>query len=426
MWDGVTINGMTSIMSNSSVPSIERLLNIYHFTTATDAAIICSMKQQGQLLKNCVLFGRCLRVLGIEVTPTQMVDLVDSLHYVDIGHKQDFKNSARAVLINTREHLEPFEQAFELFWQARPDDSWSQAPGNALLQPQPPEQMEILSSDDETGSEGDDGTPDPEPELETVYTYSAVEVLRQKDFAHLDPAELARLKRMMLNITWKLEPRRTRRTVPTSQGTQIDMRRTLRLNLRYGGEFLQLAQRERKLKRRPVVLLCDISGSMERYSRILLQFVYMVSSRLDRVESFVFGTRLTRITRQLQTRDVDQALDEASNVINDWAGGTRIGESIRSFNYDWARRVLGQGAVVMIISDGWDRGDIDVLGQEMDRLHRSCHRLIWLNPLLGSDEYEPLVRGIQVALPHIDDFLPVHNVASLEQLAALLARQFRS
>ena len=226
----------------------------------------------------------------------------------------------------------------------------------------------------------------------------------------------------MLKLTWQLEPRRTRRTVAAAHGKLLDLRRTLRHNLRYGGEPLELPRRQRKVKRRPLVVICDISGSMERYSRVLLQFIYAVSSRLDRVESFVFSTRLTRITRQLRTRDVDHALDEATAAITDWAGGTRIGEAIKHFNYQWARRVLNQGAVVLIISDGWDRGDVTLLGREMDRLHRSCHRLIWLNPLLSDVDYEPLVRGMQAALPHIDDFLPVHNLASLEQLADKLSK----
>jgi uncharacterized protein with von Willebrand factor type A (vWA) domain len=238
----------------------------------------------------------------------------------------------------------------------------------------------------------------------------------------LDDQELLAVKQLMLQMSWHIEPRRTRRTVRAHSGRWLDLRRTLRQNLRFGGEILQLALKTRKQRRRPLVLLCDISGSMERYSRVLLQFIYVVTSRLDRVESFVFSTRLTRITRQLRSRDVDQALEEASALVIDWAGGTRIGEALKSFNYTWARRVLGQGAVVMIISDGWDRGDIDLLAHEMDRLQRSCHRLIWLNPLLGDTDYQPLVRGIQAALPHVDDFLPVHNLNSLEQLAEILAK----
>ncbi|MEM7534384.1 MAG: VWA domain-containing protein [Chloroflexota bacterium] len=375
---------------------------------------------QGNLLQNCVLFGRLLRALSIEVTPTQMVDWVDSLGHVDIGNRQDFKNSARAILVSHKEELPRFDEAFDIFWQERPENIWQDIDmGKLIIKRQQKPEIQSVSDNDDGGG-GDENDREPEPHLDTVYTYSDTEVLRQKDFGKLDPEELAKMRRIMQAIEWRVEPRRTRRMTPTSRGDMIDMRRTLRRNLRNGGELLHLAQKERKLKRRPIVLICDISGSMERYSRILLQFVYIVSSRLDRVESFVFSTRLTRITRQLQTRDVDQALDEASALIHDWAGGTRIGEAIRTFNYDWARRVLGQGAVVMVISDGWDRGDVDVLGYEMDRLHRSCHKLIWLNPLLGSEGYEPLVRGIQAALPHVDEFLPVHNLASLEQLAELL------
>jgi uncharacterized protein with von Willebrand factor type A (vWA) domain len=196
----------------------------------------------------------------------------------------------------------------------------------------------------------------------------------------------------------------------------------MRQNLRYGGEPLQLTWREPKFKRRPLVVISDISGSMERYARILLKFIYVISKGLDRVESFVFSTRLTRITHQLKNKDIDQALDQAMSQIHDWAGGTRIGASLKTFNYEWARRVLGQGAIVLIISDGWDRGDIRLLDREMQRLQLSCQRLIWLNPLLGSATYEPLTRGIQAALPYVDDFMPVHNLASLEQLGDLLQR----
>ena len=377
----------------------------------------------GQLLRNCVLFGRMLRAIGIEITPTQIVDLVDSLRYVNIGNRQDFKNSTRTVLISKREHLPLFDQAFDLFWQARGQNTLLEMDlGQLLQQQQEPQKMEVYrrSPLDDPGKQP---PPEEEPEEERVMTYSDQEILRQKDFARLDAEEMAAVRRMMLKTQWHLEPRRTRRTVRTPQGELIDLRRTIRQNLRHGGELLRLAHKERKLKRRPVVLLCDISGSMERYSRVLLQFIYVVTSRLDRVESFVFSTRLTRITRQLRRRNIDDALREASAVVHDWAGGTRIGEAIKIFNYEWARRVLNQGAIVMIISDGWDRGDIALLEREMDRLHRSCHRLIWLNPLLGAADYQPLVRGIKAALPHIDNFLPVHNLASLEQLADLLAEQ---
>jgi len=377
------------------------------------------MINQGNLLRNCMLFGRMLRALGLKILPTQIVDWVESLQYVEIGQRQDFKNSARTILINRQEHLALFDEAFDLFWQARSEEDLAAIDLGKLLRRRQPQKQQVVYR---TSSNGSDNEPTAEPQLDRIYTYNDQELLRQKDFAQLDAAELAAIRRMMARTVWQLEPRRTRRTRRTRRGARIDLRNTLRQNLRHGGEFLQLARRERKFKRRPIVVICDISGSMERYSRVLLQFIYIVTSRLDRVESFVFGTRLTRITRQLRRRNVDDALHAASATIVDWAGGTRIGESIKAFNYVWARRVLNGGAIVLIISDGWDRGDVELLAREMDRLHRSCHRLIWLNPLLGAADYEPLVRGIQAALPHIDDFLPVHNLASLEQLAALLAR----
>lgn len=377
----------------------------------------------GNLLSNCVLFGRMLRALGVEITPTQVVDLVDSLHYVNIGSRQDFKNSARTVLISRHEHLPLFDEAFDLFWRARGKTALLQLDLSELLQKQEKPQQEEVYRRTPATEQDKQQLPEEEPEEERVLTYSDLEILRQKDFSRLDEEEMAAVRRLMLQTQWQLEPRRTRRTVNAKQGDLLDLRRTIRQNLRHGGELLRLAHKERKFKRRPVVLICDISGSMERYARVLLQFIYVVTSRLDRVESFVFSTRLTRITRELRRRNIDDALREASAVVHDWAGGTRIGESIRTFNYDWARRVLGQGAIVMIISDGWDRGDVALLEREMDRLHRSCHRLIWLNPLLGAADYQPLVRGIKAALPHVDDFLPVHNLASLEQLADLLAAQ---
>ncbi|RIK37585.1 MAG: CoxE, partial [Chloroflexi bacterium] len=326
----------------------------------------------------------------------------------------------RALLVNRHEQIALFDRAFDLFWQPHAPGILRDLGLDPVRQRQQ-QRKEIQWREDKSGQTGGNNHPSiDEPLLDKIFTYSDLEVLRQKDFAALDADELALVKRLMLQIDWNLEPRRTRRMAALPRGAQVDLRRTLRQNLRFGGEMVQLAHRERRVKRRPLVLICDISGSMERYARVLLQFIYVVTSRYDRVESFVFSTRLTRITRQLRSRNVEQALAEAAAAMPDWGGGTRIGEAIRRFNYDWARRVLGQGAVVLIISDGWDRGDIDLLGREMERLQRSCHRLIWLNPLLGGAGYEPLVRGIQAALPHVDDFLPVHNLVSLEQLAALL------
>ena len=223
---------------------------------------------------------------------------------------------------------------------------------------------------------------------------------------------------MIADLDWELGARRSRRWT-AGRGPLLDLRRTVRANLRYGGELVDRPTRRRKTKPRPLVLLCDVSGSMERYSRMLLHFVHTLSGRdpTARVESFVFATRLTRITRQLAARTAGAVVPTLPRTIGDFGGGTRIGEALRTFHVDWARRVRGQSPVVLLISDGWDRGEPDVLRSEMARLQRSCQRLIWLNPLLGSPDYLPLTRGMQAALPFIDDFLPVHNLASLDALA---------
>lgn len=377
----------------------------------------------GHLLRNMLIFGRMLRALGIKVTPTQIIDLVEALRHIDMRNRDDFKNSTRTVLISRHELMPLFDQAFDLFWQARQKNELLEIDLGALLQrsPEPEKKMTEIAPNAQDDNDVPERESD-EPIIETIYTYSPNEVLRQKDFSDLTPEEMDEVKFMMQRMEWQLEQRRTRRKTRAPHGAYLDMRRTFRQNLRYGGEIIQLTRQRRKLKRRPLVVICDISGSMERYSRVLLKFIYMISNGLDHAEAFVFSTRLTRITRQLRNREIDVALDQVAASVQDWAGGTRIGDALKSFNYQWGRRVLGQGAIVLIISDGWDRGDIELLRSEISRLQLSSQRLIWLNPLLGSANYEPLTRGIQAALPHIDDFLPVHNLASLEQLGHLLER----
>jgi hypothetical protein len=258
--------------------------------------------------------------------------------------------------------------------------------------------------------------------IELTKTYSERDSLRKRDFADLSDEELEEVRRLISELVWKLGERVSRRH-RSGHGTRLDLRRTLRQSLRHGGEVLTFAHREPRKKPRPLVVLADISGSMERYTRLLLHFIYSLTQGLrQRVEAFAFGTRLTRLSRHMRQRDIAKALSGVSHAVTDWSGGTRIGESLETFNYDWARRVLGGGAVVLLISDGWDRGDPELLSKEVDRLRRSCHRLIWLNPLLGSPEYEPLTRGMVAALPYVNDFLPVHNLESLEELARHLER----
>ncbi len=375
--------------------------------------------QENYFVHNVVVFGRVLRGLGLPVGTAQIADVITALTYVDLSSREDVKHTLRALLVRRREDRPLFDEAFDLFWKLVQGGPLAEVDLSRLLQRPPRQQMALVRW---LSEEGEGGEPPEEVHEDRVYTFSAREVLRTRDFAELSPDELEEVRRLMQGLSWALPQRRTRRRVPAARGSYFDLRRTFRRNMRYGAEPVHLVRRRPKYRRRPLVAICDISGSMERYSRVLLQFLYAITNRLDRVETFVFGTRLTRITRQLQRRDIDEALAEATRHIVDWGGGTRIGEALKTFNYRWARRVLGGGAVVLIISDGWDRGDVDLLEREMARLHRSCYRLIWLNPLLGMPGYEPLTRGMQTALPHVDAFLPVHNLESLEQLGDVLAR----
>lgn len=377
----------------------------------------------GQLIVHLLAFGYLLREMGVPVSPGQMVDLTSALEHVPIGRREDFKAALRCMLVLRHEDLPLFEAAFEFYWrQGQTPDEVTE-----LMQAILPKvkiqrrQLRLPRRQEEAESEESRKKEEEREELEIQLTFSRDEVLRKKDFAQCSWEEVQAAKELIQRMRWRLEERPTRRRRAAPHGRLLDFRRTLRRSMRYGGEPLELAWRETQTEPRPLVVLCDISGSMERYSRILLQFVHAITEGLGDVESFVFGTRLTRITRQLRHRDIDDAIDAVSKHVVDWSGGTRIGDAVREFNYRWGRRVLGRGPVVLLISDGWDRGDPETLRREMDRLQRSCHRLIWLNPLLGSAGYEPLTVGMQAALPFVDDFLPVHNLVSLEQLGAKLA-----
>jgi hypothetical protein len=380
----------------------------------------------GFFLDNLVLFGRLLRGLGLEVDPGRIIGVVKALDGVDVSRRQDFYHAVRSLLVFRREDLVLFDQAFDLFWR-KPCEGWIELDWGALMirrRPPPPLITTPPLGPPKSSPQSDPADAPPEARqrvIEVTRTYSNREVLGSKDFADLTGEELQAIKRLIAEMVFRLGERRTRRHRPGS-GTAIDFRRTLRQSLRHGGEVLLWSKREPRVRPRPLVVLADVSGSMERYTRLLLHFLYCLAEGLEQtVEAFVFSTRLTRISRHLRGRDVERALDETAGAVPDWSGGTKIGEAIKAFNFDWARRVLGRGAVVLLISDGWDRGEVDLLRREMARLQRSCHRLIWLNPLLGSPEYEPLTRGMQAALPYVDDFLPVHNLASLEDLGRHLA-----
>lgn len=374
------------------------------------------------LLNNCVRFGWLLRQLGLPVTPVQIAAFVEALALVRLNERADVRAAACALLVTRREHLPIFHAAFDLFWRT---------PTGAVAPAAPdrPQQAQSGVARMRTGAPATPILPgvseDDSPQTDRTATFSAIERLRYKDFALLSAEEMQAVSRQMQDADWPTPMRRTRRQVMAAAGRQIDLRRTLRQSLRHGGEALRLVHRKRRVRPRPLVLLCDVSGSMERYSRMLVQFAYATLQRQQRttrqrVEVFLFATRLTRVTQPLRSRDINSALRSAVAATRDWGGGTRLGDALRTFNYDWGRRVLGQGSQVLIISDGCERGDIDLFKRELDRLRRSCQRLIWLNPLLGASGYEPRVRGMLAALPLVDQFLPAHNLASLEQLARFL------
>ncbi len=382
----------------------------------------------GRLPANLLRFGRLLRQVGIGVNAGQVTDLARSLEWIDLGHKEDVYHAARCTLLHDARQIELFNRAFELFWSGqiellvemgRPERN-SRRRNTPTTPPESdqPARRDSRRMDVPVGDPGEETMPD---ETSVLASYSPQEILYRKDFALFNEEELLAARQVLKNMTWQLKPRRSRRTARSNRRSgRLDMRRVLRDNLALGGELVQLSWRQRKTKPRPLVLICDISGSMERYSRLLLQFLHSLVQDNRRIETFVFGTRLTCITPALRRRDVNTAIDHAASLVVDWSGGTRIGELLKTFNYRWSRRVLGHGAVVMIISDGWDRGEPGMLRDEMQRLKASASRLIWLNPLAGASDYKPLVRGMQTALPFVDDFLPLHNLSSLEQLARRL------
>jgi uncharacterized protein with von Willebrand factor type A (vWA) domain len=371
----------------------------------------------GALAANILRFGRLLRAAGLDVHHGRMLDALRAVERVGVARRSDVRAALRALLVHRHEDLARFDEAFDLFFRARaapsgglPLFSLGERP-RVVANPVAGTAVTIELDEHDAGASTDASR--------AVGAYSASEVSRTKDFGDFTPAELDRARRLLARLPWQLGVRRTRRWRRTPAGA-IDLRRVLRRNLLRGGELVDLPRRRRRDAPRPFVLIADVSGSMDRYSRMLVHFVYGLNAHRRRVESFVFATRLTRVTRLLAGRAGTAAVERLIRDVNDWGGGTRIGDALRTFNTRWARRVMRHGPVVLLVSDGWDRGDPARLAAEVARLHRQCHRLIWLNPLLGSASYEPLTRGMQAALRHVDDFLPAHNLASLEQLAAHL------
>ena len=387
------------------------------------------------MVHNILIFGRLLRSTGMPMSAGREMELLRALRLIDVGNRQSVYEACQAMLVSRRDQLPIFDRAFRLFFsrlseQPLTSESSGSETGEAeevggVPPPMSGEDNGEISLDDvqvrsKVAPEDDKDRTEEGEDPSSAQTFSAIESLRNKDFEDYSPDEIAQARELMRQLRLRPGVRQTRRLIPTSNGRRLDMRAIVRGMQRTVGEPVRLAWRDQKVKRRQLVLICDISGSMERYSRVLLQFLHAARQGLNDVEVFVFGTRLTRVTRDMANRDVDVALERIAERVLDFSGGTRIGYSIHDFNHEWGRRVLGHGAVVIIISDGWDRGDPELLGAEMEHLQRGAFRVIWLNPLLGLPEYQPITLGMRTALQFVDDFLPAHNLASLEDLARRL------
>jgi uncharacterized protein len=372
------------------------------------------------LLPRLGAFARLLHDAGLEAGPRRLTDATRALTFVDLKRESDFRAALRTVFVSRKEEIATFEAAFDIFW-APPDPRATAGvvPGRTRSLPMSPERAKVWANALGLNTSQMNREQDPRTVPATSSGYSAQELLRKKDFDTMTWEETEQVRRLLEQAPWRVAERRTRRLRAAKSGT-IDLRRTARHAIRSSGELVRLFRKRPRMRRRPIVLVCDVSGSMERYSRLLMIFAHAIARRED-LEAFVFSTRLTRITRLLRQRDLDRALASVSKGVHDFSGGTRIGDALGDFNRHWGRRVLGHGAVVIIVSDGWDRGDPHQLTTELIHLRRSAHRLIWLNPLLGSSGYEPLTRGMVAALPYCDDFLAAHNVQALDDLGRLLA-----
>ncbi len=393
-----------------------------------------------RLLGEAVGFGRSLRAVRLSIDLGAAVDFARALTLVDIADREQVRAAGAAVFVRRRDDRPIYDTAFEAWWRRRssylPIDSGpssmrkdDESADEAALGAAPPEAGEDAATmrPEEGGTPipSSSGDADEEAPIDGVVVspdaWSQGEVLRHREFDRMTPAELREAERLVDSLVPNLERRRTRRYELHSHGRRLAPRAMFRRNLGTGGQLLTWVWRRQIREPRSLVVLCDISGSMERHSRLLLRFIQALASASEvRTESFVFGTRLTRVTRLLKDRDRDRALARVADSVNDWAGGTRIGDSFRTFNQRWARRSLRTSGVVIVVSDGWDRGDPALVASETARLRRNCHRLVWLNPLAGTPGYQPLAGGMRAAYPYIDDFLPAGTIASLERLGEIL------
>jgi hypothetical protein len=381
---------------------------------------------EGRLADNIVYFARALRKAGMRVGPASVKDAIEAVLAAGIGSRDDFYWTLHAVLVTRHEDHPVFDEAFRLFWRSReliekmlamfspvaPDMRERQKPRAA--------ENRVSQAMFEGHRKNEPPKETPEIEVDARFTVSGNEVLRGKDFAQMTAAELSEARHEIAALRLPFDLVATRRFRPDPRGKKVDPRAMMRASARTGGALILPKYRSAREVHPPLVVLADISGSMSQYTRIFLHFLHALTEKRRRVHAFVFGTRLTNLTRQMRHRDPDAALADCSAAVQDWSGGTRIGETLHEFNRLWSRRVLGQGAVVLLITDGLERDDVVGLQAETERLRKSCRRLIWLNPLLRFDGFEARARGVRAMLPHVDEFRPVHNLNALADLCASL------
>ena len=377
----------------------------------------------GKLAENILYFARALRAAGIPVGPGSVLDALAAVRAAGVGTREDFYWTLHAVFVKRHDHSTLFDQAFKIFFRKRGYLEQllammaPEAAGAPVEQPQASQRvLDALFS----GAEKSEREKD-EFEIDARFTVSDAEVLEKKDFAQMSAAEIAAAKDAIKHLVLGFDKVKTRRLAPDPHGHRIDMRRTLRASMNAGGAIIDLKYRGRRTKTPPIVALLDISGSMSQYTRLFLHFLHAITDERKRVSTFLFGTRLSNVTRALREKDPDEALAACSASVLDWSGGTRIATSLAHFNKQWSRRVLTQGAVVLLFTDGLERDPDRRLGFEIDRLHRSCRRLIWLNPLLRFEGFEAKARGIKVMLPHVDELRPIHNLESMRELCHALS-----
>jgi uncharacterized protein with von Willebrand factor type A (vWA) domain len=376
------------------------------------------------LISRVIQFARLVRSDGIAVTSGRVIDAQRSLRHIDVGHRDDFYHALRANMIARPEDIPRFDALFNRFWQRdHPLTTQFEEPFEEDAEgPEKSRQLHDSSTRFLPVGDSPRHTRDGEEEVPERMSSSAIEVLVTKDFGTLDPGELRRIQEIMARMAPKLLTVRSRRFQPGITHSQLDFRRTLRRSLRTGGDVIDLSWRKRHVDTARLVLLCDVSHSMERYSRFLIQFMYAFQNQLPSTETFVFSTRLTRLTTTLRGRQLDDALGNAASASAGWSSGTKIGECLEQFNRRHGASMLDRRTVVVILSDGWDQGDPALLSEQMAIIKRRSRLVIWLNPLLGDPRYRPLVSGVRAALPHIDLFLPCHNLASLQAFASELSK----